>query len=428
MGSISDDAKYLTGRRWFVLMASCLINLCVGSMYAWSVFSAPMAVYLNELNGLTGAAALTPGTLAVVFVVVNVVGPVMTLCGGYLHDALGPKKMIFIGGLIYGGAMILSGFATSLTFLMLSYGAGIGIGNGFVYICTISNSVKFFPDKRGLIGGLVTATYGLGSVIMPPIANALITSVGVLSAFKLIGAAFVVIICGCSFLVLKCPASFAPEGWTPPAPAAGMLRKDGSVDRNWKEMLADKIFYVMLLMLSCGAVSGLMIISQAASVAQNMVGMTRAAAATAVSTLALFNAAGRVSAGYLSDKLGRVNTLTFMLGLSIVGLGALYFAGTGAVGMFYIGVSIVGVCFGSFMGVYPGFTADQFGPKNSGFNYGIMFIGFGLAGILGPNIMTKTFASTGDYHLSFQISAGLAALGIVFSFIYRAMSKAKATA
>lgn len=197
------------------------------------------------------------------------------------------------------------------------------------------------------------------------------------------------------------------------------------MDRNWKEMLADKIFYVMFFMLACGAVSGLMIISQASSVAQNMVGMSRAAAATAVSTLALFNAAGRVSAGYFSDKLGRVNTLTFMLGLSVVGLGTLYLTGSGSVTQFYVGVSIVGVCFGSFMGVYPGFTADQFGPKNSGFNYGIMFIGFGLAGILGPNIMTKTFAATGGYQLSFMISAALAALGIVISFIYRAMSKAK---
>ncbi|MDR1514816.1 MAG: OFA family MFS transporter [Synergistaceae bacterium] len=425
MGLSLEETKYLTGRRWFVLTASCLINLCVGSMYAWSVFATPMAAYLNELNGLVGDAALTPSALAVVFVVTNVVGPIMTLCGGYLHDTLGPKKMIFIGGLIYGGAMILSGFATSLTFLMLSYGAGIGIGNGFVYICTISNSVKFFPDKRGLIGGLVTATYGLGSVIMPPIANALITSAGVLDAFRFIGIAFIIIICGCSFLVLKCPAGFTPEGWTPPAPAPSQLRTDGTVDRNWKEMLADKIFYVMLFMLSCGAVSGLMIISQASSVAQNMVGMSRAAAASAVSALALFNAAGRVSAGYLSDKLGRVNTLTFMLGLSIIGLGTLYLTGSGSVGQFYVGVSIVGVCFGSFMGVYPGFTADQFGPKHSGFNYGIMFIGFGVAGILGPNIMTKTFASTGDYQLSFMISAGLAALGIVISFVYRAMSKAK---
>jgi MFS family permease len=320
--------------------------------------------------------------------------------------------------------MILSGFATSLSMLILVYSVGIGTGTGFTYICTISNSVKLFPDKRGLIGGIITASYGLSSVIIPPIAAVLIGSAGVVSAFKIIGIAFVAIICGCSFLVTKCPDGFAPAGWTPPvSPTAGP--RTGASDRNWKQMLADPIFYVMLLMLMCGGIFGLMIISQASSLSRNMVGMSVAAATSVVSILALFNAAGRVCAGFISDKIGRVNTLSLMLVVAIGGLFLLYFSGQGDNVMFYIGVSVVGMCFGAFMGVYPGFTADQFGAKYSGFNYGIMFLGFGLAGLIGPMLMTKVFKTTGNYQYAFIIAAALALFGICMSFVYRSMAKSK---
>lgn len=420
----NEETLALTNKRWFVVIASCLINLCLGSMYAWSVFSPPMAAHLNALNGLTGAEALSGATLAVVFGMANIVGPIMTLVGGYLHDRFGPKKMIFIGGLIFGGAMILSGFATSLTMLTLFYSVGIGTGTGFVYICTISNSVKLFPDKRGLIGGIITASYGLSSVIIPPIANALIGSSGVVGAFKIIGAAFVVIICGSSFLVTKCPGDFAPAGWQPPVNSlsgSGL----GRPDRNWRQMLADPVFYVMLFMLMCGGVFGLMIISQASSLSQNMIGMSVAAATSVVSILALFNAAGRVCAGFISDKIGRVNTLSLMLVVAVCGLGLLYSSGKGDTTMFYVGVSVVGICFGAFMGVYPGFTADQFGAKHSGFNYGIMFLGFGLSGLIGPMLMTRVYKASGAYQNAFIIAAALAVLGIVFSFLYRSMAKSK---
>ena len=117
----------------------------------------------------------------------------------------------------------------------------------------------------------------------------------------------------------------------------------------------------MILMLTCGAVFGMMTISQASPIAENMIGMSVGAATAAVSILALFNAAGRVLAGWISDRIGRINTLFSMLILAVIGLGLLYISGTGSVATFYIGISVVGLCFGAFMGVFPGFTADQFG-------------------------------------------------------------------
>ena len=406
--------KKLTSKRWLILIASCLINLCIGSVYAWSVFAKPEAVWLSSFGR-----ELTAGDLAIVFTVANSVGPITLISGGFINDKLGPKWVIFSGGLLFGAGMILSGFATTLWQLVIFYGLFCGLGIGLVYGCTISNSVKFFPDKRGLIGGIATASYGISSVLIPPVANALISGRGVKTAFIILGIAFLAIICLGSFLIEKCPAGFVPVGYSPIAVGG---KTGSSNEKNWKQMLADPVFYVMILMLTCGAVFGMMTISQASPIAENMIGMSVGAATAAVSILALFNAAGRVLAGWISDRIGRINTLFTMLILAVIGLGLLYISGTGSVATFYIGISVVGLCFGAFMGVFPGFTADQFGQMNNSVNYGIMFIGFALAGYVGPTIMNTVYRSTGDYHPAFLIAMGLAGVGIVLSVIYRKLS------
>ena len=413
MHILEDERKVLTKRRWMILAASCLINLCIGSLYAWSVFATPMAEYLS---GLSGGTALNAGNLAIVFTVANSVGPVTLISGGFINDKFGPKWVVFAGGLLFGAGMICAGFANSVGMLVVGYGMGCGLAMGLVYGCTISNSVKFFPDKRGLIGGIATASYGISSVVIPPIANALIGSAGVLNAFRYIGIAFIVIICSGAFFIQRCPEGFAPIGYQLPVQSAGGI---GETQKNWSQMLRDPLFYVMILLMTCGAVFGLMTISQTSAIAQNMIGMTVTSATAAVSVLALFNAAGRVIAGYLSDIIGRINMLTVMLGLAIAGLLLLYFSGEGDVAKFYVGVSIVGLCFGAFMGIYPGFTADQFGARNNSVNYGIMFIGFALAGYIGPTIMGKLYASTGAYQSAFVVAIGLAVAGLVLSIVYR---------
>ncbi len=402
----------LTKKRWIILIASCFINLCIGSIYAWSVFATPMAEYLNGINGTV----FTAGTLAIVFTVTNSVGPITMITGGRINDKFGPKKVIFVGGLIFGIGMILAGFSKSLPMLILSYGIILGLGVGMVYGCTISNSVKFFPDKRGLVGGVTTAAYGFSSVIIPPIANSITANFGITTAFKSIGIVFLIVVCGASFFIDKCPDGFVPEGWTPPATLGNALSKK---DKDWKEMLSSPIFYVMITLLTCGAFYGLMCTSMASALAQNMIGMTPATAAIAVSVLALFNTAGRIVAGYISDKIGRINTLSMAFVISMVGLFLLSTSTQGDVTKFYIGISIIGVCFGAFMGVFPGFTVDQFGPKNNSVNYGIMFIGFAFAGYIGPTVMKNVYAADGDYKRAFIIGVVMAVVGLALTFVYR---------
>lgn len=399
-------------KRWTVLVAACVINLIIGTGYAWSVFAGPWA----EVLGVPSA--------ALAFTVSNAVGPVTMITGGKINDALGPKWVVFVGGLMFGGGALLTGFSSSLGFLVFAYGVVLGLGMGLVYSCTIGNTVKFFPDKKGMVGGLTTATYGLGSVVLAPVAQAMVANMGVATTFKILGIVYLVVICGGAFLITKCPDGFLPEGYQPPAPAAGTK---APTDKNWNEMIKDPMFYILFLMLVCGAFFGLMMISQCSPVAQNMIGLEKAVAASIVSILALGNAAGRVVCGFISDKIGRINTLTASLVLAVVGLAMVWKSGVGTPNqmLFTVGIVFVGFCFGSFMGVYPGFTAEQFGLKNNGVNYGIMFIAFGVAGVAGPMIMTKKFAATGSYSGAILIALGLSVAGLVLTFVYRAMSKAK---
>lgn len=402
----------LSKRRWLILIASCFINLCIGSLYAWSVLAGPMAEYLSQLNNIT----LTPRDLSIVFIIANSVGPITMIFGGKINDAFGPKIVILIGGLMFGGGMFLSGFAQSVNFLIFSYSILLGLGLGMVYGATISTSIKFFPDKRGLVGGLTTATFGISSVIIPPLAAMIIATTGPTTAFKIIGAVFTLIICISAFAMEKCPSDFVPEGWTPP------LNSNGSsniVNKDWKQMVKEPIFYIMIILLTCGAFAALMFIPMASPLAKNLVGMSTASATVAVSTLALFNVLGRIMAGTLSDKFGRINTLALACVLSVIGLSLLYLTGEGDTTIFYIAISIIGLCFGSFMGVFPGFTADQFGPKNNSVNYGIMFIGFAIAGYVGPTILNNVYAANNNYKNAFLIAIAFSTLGLLLTFVYR---------
>ncbi|WP_287387839.1 L-lactate MFS transporter [Lachnospira sp.] len=405
--------KDLDKRRWIVLIAGCFINLCLGSIYVWSVFSAGMADYFTNTLGKT----VTSADLAIVYTIANSVGPITMISGGWFNDKFGPRKVILIGGIMWGLGMFLSGFTTSVNGLILTYGLIGGLGLGMAYGSTISTCVKFFPDKRGLVGGITTAVYGLSSVILPPIVTVIVSKTNATTAFKIVGVVFMVLIAVSVIFLEKCPDDYTPAGFTPKKTAAVKQ------NMNWKEMLKTPTFYVMLLLLTCGAFTGMMITSQASSVAQHMVGLSAVAASLAVSVLALFNALGRIVAGFVSDKIGRINTLFLACILAVIGLLCLYFSGMGTVILFYIGLSIVGISYGAFMGVYPGFTADQFGPKNNSVNYGIMFIGFAIAGYFGPQIMGTTFAKTGAYQDAFMYAIIFSCVGIVFTFIYRLVAK-----
>lgn len=384
------------------------MNLCIGSLYTWSVFAAPMAERFNQLNGTM----LTAADLAIVFTVVNAVNPITMIPGGRMNDRFGPRKVVLLGGILFGGGMFLSGYVTQPYMLVITYGLGLGLGMGLVYVCTITNAVKFFPDKRGLVGGIATATYGMSSVLLPPVANELILNYGVENAFKMIGISFFIVIAVGSRMMRPVPVGYVPVGYVPDKnPSHG-------INRTWQEMIRDKSFYLMFAIFFCGTFTGLMCIGQAFSMAQNMTGMSVAGATAIVSMLAFFNAFGRIGAGLLSDQIGRVQTFILAFCVSILSMLLLLGPASTETRYFYLAIALVGMSFGTFMGVFPGFTTDQFGDKNNSVNYGIMFTGFALSGITAPLTISRIYLTTESYAAAFRLSVVLGAAGIILCLIF----------
>jgi len=408
----------LTQKRWLLLAAACFICFAAGSIYAWSVFAGPMAEHLSAVSGTT----LTGADLAIVFAVANGIGPIPMILGGAVTDRFGPRMVIVTGGLLIGTGMFASGFVQSLPMLVVSYGLVFGLGLGLTYGCVINNILKFFPDHRGMVGGLTTAVYGGCSVVLPPIAEAVNSAFGVTTSFKLFGIVFGAIILAGSFLSVKCPQGFVPEGMAEKSQAASVA----SVDMDWRQMVKTPLFWAMLALLLSGAVSGMMILSQAAGIARSQVGLSGASAAACVSLLALANVTGRLLAGTGSDRFGRLSVLASALLIQIGSLCALMVASEISVAPFYAGLVGIGLSFGAFMGVFPGFTADSFGTSHNAVNYGIMFCGFSAAGLIGPQIMRLMREAGQSYAACYCAALMVAAAGLLCILLCRSSAR-KAT-
>lgn len=397
------NVRDLSTSRWGLLAVSCLINLFAGSVYAWSVFASALAEKFSALAGV----AVTAGDLAIAFSIANGLAPMPMIFGGAVNDRFGPRFVIIGGGLLMGAGLYFSGTAQSIGALVFSYGLLFGLGLGMVYGCTINNTMKFFPDRRGLVGGLTTAAYGICSVLMPPVASYLIDRFGITSALNIIGIAVGVVVVAGGILSFQCPPDFAPQGWTPQASG----RKSGR-NCNWREMLRSPEFPPMIMLLMCGATAGMMVISQGFTIAREQIGFDVAAAGAAVSLIALANTLGRIAAGTLSDHLGRLRTLGLGLLVAALGLALLAAASAQSVFFFYAGLCALGLSFGAFMGVFPGFTAEAFGSAHNSVNFGIMFAGFSVAGLLGPMLM-KALLGAG---FGFEACYGAAGLITLFGF------------
>jgi len=394
--------------RWIVLLASIIMNLCIGSAYAWSVFQKP----LIEMFGWQTSQASLAFTLNLCLV------PFAMIVAGKIQDKNGPQKVTLIGGLIFGLGIILTGFTSSLTVLYLTYGVLGGLGIGTVYACTVANTVKWFPDKRGLAGGLVAAGFGSGAVLFAPLSVSLISKFGVLSTFKLLGFVFMVGIVLCSFYLKAPKAGWKPEGWAPKAVGP----KAATIDKTPREMVKDAKFYVLWVMYTIGCISGLMIIGHASPIAQEKIGLSPEVAAIVVSILAFANSGGRIFWGSVSDKIGRYNAILCMYILSSGMLVLL--SGAKTFSVFIVAVFGIALSFGGFLGIFPSVTADNFGAKNIGVNYGVIFTAFGLAAFVGPRLAASIKQSSGgEYGTAFLIVAIMNIVGIICTLIIKHLLK-----
>jgi len=379
--------------RWLAVVGALLIQISLGAIYIYGVFKAPLS---EKFPDWTPVDLALPSQLVLAFFAISMI------FAGRIQDKVGPRIIATIGGLLLGAGLVLASFANSLAVFVLGFSVIGGIGIGAAYVCPIATCVKWFPDKRGLITGLAVAGFGAGGLVFTPVAKSLIASQGIMNTFLYLGVIFLVaVVIGAQFM-RNPPAGYKPAGWNPPAPAAGAAPV--KADYTWPEMLKTVQFWLLWLTYFAGCTAGLMVImnvsnvwqsnaflsmvsSGAGPLAKDAVAGVLSAAATAVMAVAILNAMGRIVWGKVSDNLGRRPTLMIMFLLAAAAMIALNWL-TGFA-LYLVGVCLVGFCFGGFLALYPAVTADYFGTKNVGANYGWMFTAYGAGGLFGPWLAPK---------------------------------------
>jgi OFA family oxalate/formate antiporter-like MFS transporter len=283
-----------------------------------------------------------------------------------------------------------------------------GLGNGFGYATPIPVMAKWFPDKRGLAVGLAVGGYGAGSAIFGPLAQLkLIPAYGLPATFQILGSIFLLMTIAGALLLRNPPPEYIPKGWSPAA-----AKNSASRDFTPGEMLRTRTFYLMWAGYALGCSAGLMVISQLVPFARSA-GIPGAALATMTLVVgAIGNASGRILSGWMSDRLGRINVLRTMIGISIAAMPLLYAAG-GNVALLYAAVFVVYWCYGTQLSVNGAAAADFWGTKNAGINYGILFTAWGVAGIIGPRIGGVMFDRYQNYQAAFYSAAVLAAVALL---------------
>ena len=384
--------------RWLPVVGGVCMNLALGTLYAWSVFVLP----LEQEFGWTRAETSWTFTIAVVTFAASFIW------AGRIQDMRGPRICAAIGGVLVGAGFVLSSFTTSLWQLYVMFGLVVGLGNGFGYATPVPVASKWFPDKRGLVVGIMVGGYGAGSAIFGPMATSLIGSVGWRSTFQILGALFFVMGMIGAWLLENPPAGYVPPGWTPPqtgAAAQGVKR-----DYLPSEMVRTKTFALLWVAYCLGVTAGLMVISQLVPFAL-AAGLSAAAATFAITIGAVGNAGGRILSGWLSDTLGRLTTLRVMVLVSALSMPALFIFRESVL-WFYVLAMVVYWCYGTQLSVFASTTADFFGTRNLGMNYGLLFSAWGVAGFLGPWIGGQVFDTFGDYRYAFYAGAVLALVSL----------------
>ncbi|MHB1354754.1 MAG: L-lactate MFS transporter [Anaerolineae bacterium] len=406
------------------MIGAVLIQLCLGAIYAWSAFTP----YLKDLNG--DFKFNNTQTQAIFSVALATFAIVMVLAGRWQAKS-GPRIVALTGGLVLGAGYLLAGllrnslfgnFINQLIFIGLVGGAGIGLA----YVCPIAVGMKWFPDKKGLITGLAVSGFGFGAAIWVGLAGEwakLLANWGVSGVFIAYGIVFAVAILIGSIWMVNPPAGYAPKGWQPPV-ATSTKKPAGAVDYEPTAMLRKPQFYAIWVMFIFSAMAGLMTIGNIKNFGNESLqagGLTKEAAAAVTTTAmaifySLFNGLGRIIWGTVSDKFGRRNSLILMCTLQGVIMILFFWMGS-LPGLVYLGASIIGFNFGGNFSLFPTVTADTFGSKNVGRNYGWVFTAYGVGGIIGP-LMAGMFGDAKNWAPAFIIS-GIACLvaaviGILF--------------
>jgi len=396
--SISD---HRLPNRWIIAVAAVVRQVCLGAVYGWSVFVKPLIAL--EHWQLTRVSYNF--TLAIFFLGIG------TIIGGLWQDRVGPQRVATVAGIIYGLGYILAGFAAkahSLTGMYLTYGVLSGIGMGMGYITPVATLVKWFPERRGLMTGVAVAGYGAGALIFSPIAARTIQVAGIPATFWSFGIAYLILVVAAAQFYANPPQGWHPEGW---APTTAVAKAAATVDFTVAQAMKRWQFWLLWAMLFLNVSAGIMIISQASPIAQQLVGMTPIAAAGMVGLISIFNGGGRVFWAWVSDLIGRRQVFFLLYAIQVVIFALL--TRVHNLTLFSIMFAIIGLCYGGGFGTMPSFTAHFFGAKFMGGIYGWILLAWGAGAIPSPILIAHVRQNTGSYGSAIHIIAVVMACSLI---------------
>jgi MFS transporter, OFA family, oxalate/formate antiporter len=395
-------------RGWTVVLAGTGLNLALGILYAWSVFSKQLVEPVARGGfGWTKTQATLPYTIAIACFAL------MMVPAGRLQDRLGPRVVASLGGILTGLGLLVASLATpaSVAPALAGFGLLAGTGFGLGYAAATPAAVKWFPPaKKGLITGIVVAGFGIAPVYIAPLSRHLLASHGVAASFRILGLAFLVVATAFAQLIRN-PAQPAQA-----APAPGAAAVEPRPERTWREMVRTPLFYMLWVQYACAATAGLMIIGHMAKIVAVQSGDTIQVGFVFVSLLAAFNAGGRIAAGVISDYIGRVITIGIVCILQATMM--FFFPSFTTAGAFVLGAAAVGFSYGACLSLFPATTADRWGTKNMGLNYGVLFTAWGVGGVVGPTLAGRIADRTGSYAGAYEV----AGLLLLFAFVLAMLS------
>ena len=438
--------------RWITVIGAILIQLALGAIYAWSLFTTP-------LTAEDGPYKFTAQETAWVFSIGLATFAIVMVLAGRWQAKIGPRKVAILGGVVLGIGYILAGFlGDSFIPQLLLIGVLGGTGIGLAYVVPIAVLVKWFPDMKGLITGLAVAGFGFGATIWVKAGGAWFDLVNSLelfglppvqSTYVLYGGIFLLMVVIGGTVMINPPEGYKPKGWEPPAPKDGGAAT-GAVDFKTGEMLKTPQFYMVWFTFVCSGLAGLMVIyciklfgmdalkfaegwsaGMDAEKGEGILDAADATAGTAVAAYAILNGLGRILWGAVSDKIGRKTALIAMCLLQGGAMFAFYYIGSIEIGLI-AGAGIIGFNFGGNFALFPATTADFFGNKNVGLNYGPVFLAYGVAGIAGPQIAgyfkdaAKSATDASAWMMPFFIAGGACILGALIMLVAKPPKKAEA--
>ena len=410
--------------RWIVVVGAVLIQLALGAIYAWSVFT-------QQLTDPAGSYRFSASETAWIFSAGLATFAVVMVVAGRWQARVGPRLLAVLSGLTLGAGYVLGGlfgttFWAQLLFIGIIGGAGIGLG----YVVPIAVGVRWFPDKKGMVTGLAVAGFGFGATIWVQLAGSWFGGLlntanvlglpGVQSVFVVYGIAFAALVLAGSVVMVNPPEGYTPAGWTPPPP--GTTGHGGTVNFASRDMLRTPQFFALWSVFMASALAGLMVIYCIKlfgidALQYHGVADAGAVAGTAMAWYAIFNGVGRIAWGSVSDRIGRKAAIVLMTALQGVVMLMTYhvFITAGQATGFILAACLIGFNFGGNFALFPAATADFFGNRNVGVNYGWVFTSYGVAGLAGPPLAGyfKDLAGGSTYPIAWMapfIIAGVACL------------------